>query len=115
MAKQQGVLAWLTAIDPQNSLHAPDALTIAALLYIALPNLIFLAGWVQLPYAVAALVLVLTALWQFISRAHWKQQPYSATAILIILAVAFLWGQSRGSWTFFLQQSRLAGARYRLG
>lgn len=91
----------LVSIDQQNSLHAPDGITVAALLYVAVPNLVFLGGWLRPVFAVPATVLLLIALWQFIRQAQWQQQPYSLTEFFLILTVAFLWSSLGGAGHFF--------------
>lgn len=91
----------LVSIDPRNSLHAPDAVTVAALLYIALPNFIFLGGWLRLPWAIAAVLLLCVALGQFLHHTNWRQQPYSAAAFLLIVVAAFLWSSLGGAGHFF--------------
>lgn len=101
-------LSWLTlrdrliSIDEAHSIKPPDALTAAALLYIALPNFIFLGGWLKLPYAVIAVALLFISLTQFLrnSQLRW-QQPYTPGALLIIVSSAFAWSSLGGAGHFF--------------
>ncbi|HEY6896840.1 MAG TPA: hypothetical protein VI279_06230 [Rhodocyclaceae bacterium] len=92
----------LISIDPENSLKAPDLLTVAALLYIALPNLIFLGGWLRLPFAIIAIALVAASIGQFLRRPdlQWRQ-PYSHPALLLIVVTAFAWSSLGGAGHFF--------------
>ena len=62
------IAAKLFSIDEGNSTLAPDAITIAALLYLALPTLIFLGGWLRPWAAIPMVVLTLLSLAQFIRR-----------------------------------------------
>lgn len=97
-----GLRERLLSIDETNSTLAPDALTAAALIYVALPNLIFLGGWLKLPYAILALGLVLVSLWQFLRNPHlqWRQ-PYTTSAMLLIIATGFAWCSLGGAGHFF--------------
>lgn len=92
----------LLSIDEAYSNRAPDILTAAALIYIALPNLIFLGGWLRPPYAIVIVVLVLVGLWQFLRspQIQWCQ-PYTLGALLFIVATAFAWSSLGGAGHFF--------------
>jgi len=97
-----GFLKRLLSIDETNSTLSPDALTAAALLYLALPNLIFLGGWLKLPYAIAAVALLAAALWQFVRNPDFQwQQPYTTRALLCIITVGFAWCSLGGAGHFF--------------
>ena len=102
MAEARRFMDRLLSIDEVNSTLAPDALTAAALLYIALPNLIFLGGWLRLPYAIVAVVLMVVSLWQFLRNPHlqWRQ-PYTTGALLLIVATGFAWCSLGGAGHFF--------------
>ncbi len=97
-----GVQSRLLSIDEAHSRAAPDALTAAALLYIALPNLIFLGGWLRPVAAVPLLALTLIALGQLLRRRDmfWRipQQPGAATLIIVF---AFAWASLGGAGHFF--------------
>lgn len=90
------------SVDTVNSCRPPDALTVAVLAYIALPNLVFLAGWLKPAIAVPFIVLVGIALAQFIRRndIQWTIPLPASTAILIV-AVAFAWASLGGAGHFF--------------
>lgn len=92
----------LISIDETHSVCPPDALTVAALLYIALPNFIFLGGWLKLPYALIASVLLFISLTQFFRspQLQWRQ-PYTAGALLVIVATGFAWSSLGGAGHFF--------------
>ncbi|MDP2795490.1 MAG: hypothetical protein Q8O25_15655 [Sulfurisoma sp.] len=92
----------LPSIDEAHSRLTPDSLTATALLYIALPNLIFLGGWLRPELAVIAIGLLLASLWQFLRRRDmaWAL-PQSAGALLLIVLVAFAWTSLGGAGHFF--------------
>ncbi|MBK7686831.1 MAG: hypothetical protein IPJ25_13160 [Rhodocyclaceae bacterium] len=92
----------LFSIDEQNSRTAPDALTVGALIYLALPTLIFLAGWLRWWAAIPMLALTLVSLSQFIHRQgrHWTN-PYSFGATIFIVVIAFAWASLGGAGHFF--------------
>jgi hypothetical protein len=90
------------SLDEANSALAPDALTVAALCYVALPNLIFLVGWLR-PWAAIPLVgLTLVSIWQFARRTDvvWTLR-YSTGATLFIILFAFGWASLGGAGHFF--------------
>ncbi len=96
----------LLAIDEANSVRAPDGLTAATLIYIALPNLIFLAGWLRPAAAIPMLALTLIGLIQFLRREdmHWSM-PQSPGAGAVIVLVAFAWASLGGAGHFFAANS----------
>ena len=96
------IVAKLFSLDEGNSTLAPDALTVAALLYIALPTLIFLGGWLRPWAAIPMVVLTLLSLAQFIRRddVRWTA-PYSYGATALIIIVAFTWASLGGAGHFF--------------
>ena len=98
---ESGAFKRLISIDEVNSTLPPDALTAVTLLYIALPNLIFLGGWLKLPYAVIAIPLLLVSLWQFARTQllQWRQ-PYSLSALLLIVVIGFVWCSLGGAGHF---------------
>lgn len=102
MNKRQRFIGRLLSIDEANSTLAPDALTAASLLYLSIPNLIFLGGWLKPPYAIIAISLMLLSLWQFLRNPNlqWKQ-PYTANTLLFIIATAFAWCSLGGAGHFF--------------
>jgi len=89
------------AIDPRHSSTAPDALTALALAYLALPNLIFLAGWLKPLPATAMVVLLMVSVLLFLRRPDvgW-QMPYSRAALAAILIFAFIWSSLGGAGHF---------------
>lgn len=96
----------LLSIDEANSARAPDGLTAAALIYLALPSLIFVAGWLRPPAAIPLLALTLLALVQYLRREdmHWSI-PQSPGACVIIVIVAFAWASLGGAGHFFAANS----------
>ena len=96
----------LISIDETRSTNPPDTLTAAALIYIALPSLIFLGGWLKLPYAIIAVMLVTASLWQFLrsGQLRWRQ-PYTKGALLLIVAMALAWCSLGGAGHFFYANS----------
>ena len=92
----------LFSLDENNSRLTPDALTIASLLYLALPTLIFMVGWLRLYASVPLLVLTLAGIWQFLRRDDvvWAM-PYSTKAAALVIVVACLWASLGGAGHFF--------------
>jgi hypothetical protein len=92
----------LLAIDEVNSTLAPDGLTAATLIYLALPSLIFLAGWLRPAAAIPMLALTLLALLQFLRREDIRWCiPQSPGAGMMIVATAFIWASLGGAGHFF--------------
>lgn len=92
----------LLSVDPAQSCRPPDLLTVAALLYLALPNLLFLAGWLKPLTAIAFLAMIAIALLQFMRRddIRWAL-PLSLITTLSIIAFAFAWASLGGAGHFF--------------
>lgn len=92
----------LLSIDETNSAHVPDGLTAATLIYLALPGLIFLGGWLRPAAAVPMLAITLLALIQVLRRedVRWSI-PQSSGAAVMIVAVAFAWASLGGAGHFF--------------
>jgi hypothetical protein len=75
----------------------------AALLYLALPNLIFMAGWLTWPIALLLSTLLVTGLWHW-----WRGQNHIQTTnlvstrqtALILAALALLWAYFGGAGHF---------------
>lgn len=97
----EGFKGKLFSADPDNSCLPPDVLTLAALGYLALPNLMFFAGWFRLPFALLGTALVMLALWQFGRRrdVSWSL-PHTLPALLLIALVASLWTACGGAGHF---------------
>jgi hypothetical protein len=96
----------LLSIDEANSTHAPDGLTAATLLYLALPGLIFLAGWLRPAAAMPMLAITLLALVQFLRREDMRWSiPQSPGAGVMIVAVACAWASLGGAGHFFAANS----------
>jgi hypothetical protein len=92
----------LVSIDTGHSMRAPDVLTAFALIYLAIPNLIFLGGWLRPPFALAAMSLLLAGLWQFMRAVDWKQPlPFSLPALLLICLTGLAWAAFGGAGHFF--------------
>lgn len=85
------------ANDPRSS----DTLTLVALSYLAIPNLIFIFGWFRLPVA----LVLLAAMWFFLLRAstlrparlRWE---YSTAATVLIAVTAMIWAAFGGGSHF---------------
>ena len=93
--------SWLLAHDPLHSATPIDSVSVAALLYLALPNLIFFAGWFRWPFAALFSLLLLWSArraldWQHLS---WRF-PYGRTTTLLIVATAFAWCALGGAGHF---------------
>ncbi len=96
----------LLAIDEANSARPPDGLTAATLIYLALPNLIFLAGWLRPVAALPMLALTLISLTQFLRRDDMRWSiPQSAGAVAMIVLVAFAWASLGGAGHLFAANS----------
>lgn len=92
----------LFSVDAANSRHPPDAFTAAALLYIALPNLIFLAGWLEPLAAVPLIVVVCVGIVQFLRRDDIRWVPALPVAsIVVVIMFAFAWASLGGAGHFF--------------
>lgn len=99
---ESGALQRLRAIDEVHSTHAPDGITAATLIYLALPNLIFLAGWLRPVAAIPMLALTLLAMIQFLRREDMRWRvPQSTGACVMIILVAFAWASLGGAGHFF--------------
>jgi hypothetical protein len=96
--KPIGNAAQLFSSDVGRSDRQPDALTAAALLYLALPNFIFLAGWLRTPYAVLASLVLAAGLASALARARisWGL-PHPRAVFLVIVAAGFAWAAFGGA------------------
>lgn len=78
-----------------------DGLTVVALLYLALPNLIFLVGWFRGPVALVLYGALLHFLWRALAGGPiawcWR---YSSASALVILAVGAGWSAFGGGSHF---------------
>lgn len=96
------LLDGLTSIDATHSKQAPDLLTAAAIVYLGLPNIVFLVGWLKPVFGIPLTLLVAVALWQLLRRPDWQwKQPYTIAALLTITVVGFLWASLGGAGHFF--------------
>lgn len=78
-----------------------DGLTVAALSYLALPNLIFLFGWFRWPVALVLCGALLHLLFRALTTRPMAWPPdYSPAAALIILAVGAAWAAFGGGSHF---------------
>lgn len=92
----------LLSIDAANSARPPDGLTAATLVYLLLPNLIFIAGWLRLEFALPLIALVLAGVVQFLRRDDMRWSiPYSTSSALLVVVIAFLWASLGGAGHFF--------------
>jgi hypothetical protein len=92
----------MLAGDGPNSQHPLDGLSIAALAYLGLPALIFLATWLRLPFALFALTLAGAALWSALRYIHieWRS-THSVAAIALIALTGMAWAALGGGSHFF--------------
>lgn len=91
----------LISIDTVHSCKAPDRLTLLALLYVALPNVLFLWGWLKPLFAMAALVLLAASVWQFFLRCDYQvRQPYPWPVLFTVSALALGWSALGGAGHF---------------
>lgn len=88
--------------DGANSQRPLDGLSIAALIYLGLPALIFLATWLRPPFAVAALALAAAAVWTALPRRHrvWRI-PYSGPVVAVVAITGSAWAAMGGGSHFF--------------
>lgn len=97
----QRLVAPLLSHDKHLSARPLDALSIAALAYLALPNFLFFFGWLRLPFAFAFSLLLA---WSFRVAIDWRQfvwqVPYRTSAVLAITATAFVWCAFGGAGHF---------------
>ncbi|MCP5248792.1 MAG: hypothetical protein H6942_09725 [Candidatus Accumulibacter sp.] len=91
----------LLAHDPLNSARPLDALSIATLAYLALPNFIFFAGWLRWPFAIFFSLLVASSIFVALDwrRIVWTL-PYRAPVCLTIVVGAFVWSAFGGAGHF---------------
>ncbi|HRD90225.1 MAG TPA: hypothetical protein PK752_18510 [Accumulibacter sp.] len=101
VATEKSLPSWLLADDPRHSARPIDSVSVAALAYLALPNLIFLAGWLRWPFAAFFSLLLL---WSARTAIDWRQVrwrcPYRAAPALLIVATAFAWCALGGAGHF---------------
>ena len=74
----------------------------AALLYVALPTLIFLIGWLRWWAALPLVTLTVVSIAQYCRRSDvaWTQ-PYTRPALFFIIVIAFVWASLGGAGHFF--------------
>lgn len=84
----------LFAYDAFQATRPIDRITLVAVLYLALPNLIFFFGWFRLPFALALAGLTVTSLIQAFPR-HSLSKPISGAfnpgALMLLALVALIW------------------------
>jgi hypothetical protein len=68
-----------------------DRLTSATLIYLAIPNLIFVFGWFKLPVAVVLALLILAALYQGGVLRITLRPAHSRAALAFLIAVGLAW------------------------
>ena len=92
----------MLAGDGPNSRRPLDSLSIAALAYLGVPALIFLATWLRPPFAFAALALAAVAVWSALRHIRIALEiPYSGAAIALIALVGIAWTAMGGGSHFF--------------
>jgi len=95
------ITARLLSHDKPTSAKPLDALSIAALAYLALPSFIFFFGWLRWPFAIFFSLLVASSMLVAIDwrRIVW-QLPYRLPVFLTIVAAAFVWSAFGGAGHF---------------
>jgi hypothetical protein len=92
--------------DPEHSARPLDALTLAAVGYLALPLLVFCAGWLKWPYAIAACLLALVAIAAALPpRGIARRAPLSRATLLLIGLAGFAWAAFGGAGHIFYANS----------
>jgi len=88
--------------DGPNSRRPLDALSIAALAYLGLPALIFLATWLRPPFALAALAIAAAAAWSASSHGtlSWRL-PHSGAVTAFVALCGTAWAAMGGGSHFF--------------
>jgi hypothetical protein len=88
----------LLSHDPQLSANRIDVVTIAAVAYLAIPNLIFLGGWLKPHFSIAFIGLLLLSLWVTARPRlvdwHWR---HDVSATIVIIVFAFAWASFGGA------------------
>ena len=93
--------AWLAA-DPGHSARPLDALTFAAVAYLALPLLIFCATWLRPQYALAGCAMLLVAIAAALHpRDLSLRLPVAPRTILLVGAAGFAWAAFGGAGHLF--------------
>ncbi|MDO8312262.1 MAG: hypothetical protein Q7T25_10000 [Sideroxyarcus sp.] len=87
--------------DGTNSQRPLDGLSLAALAYIGLPVLIFLAAWLRWPFAIPSLALAVGAVWSALPqhRICWRI-PYTGNVLALIGATGIVWAAMSGGSHF---------------
>ena len=95
-----------SAEAPPEQSEGIDGLTVAAVTYLVVPNLIFLFGWFRLPAATMLCGAMLFFLFKLPGSTpiNW-QREYSKSALLLILAVGALWSAFGGGSHFMFANS----------
>ncbi len=87
-------------------------LTTAALAYLALPNILFLMGWVDPLAAIPLCLLILAGCWLIVNKSPRpaETRPEDGTYLATALVIAFIWvflsgitGNSQQSYDFFVR------------
>lgn len=101
-ANIQARLAPLLELDPQRSSLPPDRATALTLGYLALPNLIFILGWLKTPIALAIAGLLILALRQYLSHHRvWQRAiPLPGRYLWALLLLALAWCYLGGAGHF---------------
>ena len=87
--KSSGMLEKFLSHDPLHSNRELDVLTVIAVGYIVLPNLIFLFGWLKLPIATILGIGTLVSIQQLFRRSIICWRPN--TKAILIFAIATTW------------------------
>lgn len=92
----------LLSIDREQSCSPPDVLTATTLVYLAVPNFVFLLGWLKPLPGVAVSLLLGYALVQFFRRSDFVWRiPQSSAAFVLTVVIAFAWASLGGAGHFF--------------
>ncbi len=79
--------------------HSGDGVFWAAAAYLALPNFIFILGWLRPAYAVPLTAILLLAIWRWRrtdAKTGWSVVHHSLPAIALIIIVSVLWTSLSG-------------------
>lgn len=90
-AEQTHLLKFLLSEPAPGASRAIDRLTSATLIYLAIPNLIFVFGWFKLPVAILLAALILAALYQAGVTHIRHRSAHSQAGLLFILVAGLVW------------------------
>lgn len=101
MNSLRDLAAKFISLDERSSQTAPDKLTALAVVYLALPALIFIGGWLRPAFALGLLALCIVALSRYIASTWGRPIHHTPWAVLLIALFAFSWSIFGGAGHFF--------------